>query len=344
MILSVHFTSMTRIEITGDKALRNFKITLGTVSMVLMASSLLIIPQTPAHAQETLELCVSRFGTVRTPIRNRSCLRHETSIMVNVEGPQGEQGPIGPAGPIGETGAQGPAGADGEQGLQGAAGADGAQGPQGEPGAAGVDGLSCWDLNGDGSGDDIEDINNDNQFTALDCAGPQGVAGQNGQDGVDAEVREYFIGNTGPAGGFVFYLTDDGLHGLEAAPVDADQGLLAEWGCLGESVAGATGTRLGSGKKNTQHIVDQCGAGTAADLADAYEVNGYYDWYLPSRDELSLMYSELHQMGIGGFASDFYWSSSESNIVFAWGQFFVSGSRSDSNKGLTRRVRAVRAF
>lgn len=56
-------------------------------------------------------------------------------------------------------------------------------------GRDGEDGLSCWDLDGDGVADPEEDVNGDGDFTALDCVGAAGVngvdgpAGDPGQDG-----------------------------------------------------------------------------------------------------------------------------------------------------------------
>ena len=49
----------------------------------------------------------------------------------------------------------------------------------------------------------------------------------------------------------------------------------------------------------------------AAGVADDYVVNGKTDWWLPSRNELAKMRENLNEKGVGGFASDFYWSSSE---------------------------------
>lgn len=72
-------------------------------------------------------------------------------------------------------------GEPGAQGEQGAPGVPGEQGPAGEPGA---DGLSCWDLNGDGVADPAEDINGDGDFNALDCQGADGLDGQPGEPGL----------------------------------------------------------------------------------------------------------------------------------------------------------------
>ena len=92
-------------------------------------------------------------------------------------GPQGDQGatgPIGPLGPQGDQGATGPIGPLGPQGDQGATGPIGPLGPQGDQGDTGPqgsDGLSCWDLDGDGIADPGEDINGDGLYNAVDCHG-----------------------------------------------------------------------------------------------------------------------------------------------------------------------------
>lgn len=164
--------------------------------------------------------------------------------------------------------------------------------------------------------------------------------------------KRYAIGDIGPAGGRVFYVTDDGLLGLEAAPVDQADPLVsgAEWGCVNFLIVGADGERIGRGARNTGDILGGCATtGIAADLADAYVLNGYTDWYLPSKDELNLMYSNIGPGNtttgnVGGFASSFYWSSSEISDVLARVEFFGNGFQGDDLKSSTHGVRAVRAF
>ena len=72
---------------------------------------------------------------------------------------------------------EGPAGSPGRDGPGGATGA------AGPAGTAGVDGVDCWDLNGNGLEDASEDINQDGQFNALDCRGPDGPQGPSGTSG-----------------------------------------------------------------------------------------------------------------------------------------------------------------
>ena len=157
--------------------------------------------------------------------------------------------------------------------------------------------------------------------------------------------RTYNIGDTGPAGGIVFYVYGGGKHGLEAAP--GDQSVGARWCSTSDDITGATGLAVGDGQANTAAILAGCTGGTtgiAAQLASEYSLNDYTDWFLPSKDELALMYTELHLNGVGGFASSYYWGSSQSDSFYAWVQYFYDGSQGINGKGVTRRVRAVRAF
>jgi len=131
-------------------------------------------------------------------------------------------------------------------------------------------------------------------------------------------------------------------HGLIAAT--ADQSTYIQWCSDSNTNTGATETGIGSGAANTTLIVSNQGAGTyAAKLCDDLILNGYYDWYLPSKDELNKLY--LNKDVVGGFVeSTNYWSSSEYDAVFAWRQSFPDGYQYYAFKVSHVRVRAVRAF
>ena len=74
-------------------------------------------------------------------------------------------------------------------------------------------------------------------------------------------------------------------------------------------------------------------------------LGGYSDWFLPSKDELNEIYVNLYSQGIGGFASDSYWSSTEYNNGSAWKQHFLNGGdQSNGGKDSGYYVRAIRAF
>ena len=160
----------------------------------------------------------------------------------------------------------------------------------------------------------------------------------------------YSLRDIGPAGGWIFY--DDEADGvddiigaryLEAAPTD--QSTSAEWGCHETEISGADGTAVGTGKQNTIDILNECAtSGIAADICADLSLGGYSDWFLPSKDELNLMYENLKVFVIGGFADDYYWSSSEISAYYAWIQNFTNDFQGGSHKDPTYGVRAVRAF
>ena len=148
-------------------------------------------------------------------------------------------------------------------------------------------------------------------------------------------------------GGIIAYLYVPGdsgyvageTHGLIAASSDQSTG--AQWGCYGTSVSG-TSTALGTGAANTAIVSAACGVGTAARLCADLDIAGFSDWYLPSRDELEKLY--INRASIGGFATGFYWTSSEANATNAWFIFFNDGGTSNYIKNSTFYVRAVRSF
>jgi hypothetical protein len=157
----------------------------------------------------------------------------------------------------------------------------------------------------------------------------------------------YALGGRGLAGGWIFYdkgRVTDGWRFLEAAPADLDY---AQWGAYGTNLSGMA-TEVGTGKRNTQVIVEYLRgtgeSGRAAQLCTAYRGGGYSDWFLPSKDELDLMYKNLKQKGLGNFLDLWYWSSSQFNYNHSWVQNFGDGSQDYYYKNLTYSVRCVRAF
>ncbi|MBC7875462.1 MAG: DUF1566 domain-containing protein [Ferruginibacter sp.] len=125
-------------------------------------------------------------------------------------------------------------------------------------------------------------------------------------------------------GGIIFYSDSASEHGLIAAEND-----------------------LGSTKDSVYNWIE------AMNKCDNLILNGYDDWFLPKLDTLKLMYNTIGpgaiapNTNIGGFSSDQYWSSSESEYYFdkAWSQYFDDGYQNGNPKDdSTFRVRAVRAF
>jgi hypothetical protein len=162
----------------------------------------------------------------------------------------------------------------------------------------------------------------------------------------------YAVGDEGPARGFIFYDVGEVVNGwryLEAAPSITER--TASWGGNGSNVAG-TQTAVGTGKQNTDIIVIWLGlfggTGKAAQICNDMIYKGYNDWFLPSTDELNLMYKNLKQNGLGEFGNGNYWSSSQYYENVAYGINFGNGSVSYGNKNIYGdsyyTVRAIRAF
>ena len=105
------------------------------------------------------------------------------------------------------------------------------------------------------------------------------------------------------------------VHGIIAAEIDNP---VKDWGCAGTFLAGANGTAIGTGLQNTNDIINLCTSTTnAANYSAALTLNGYSDWFLPSKDEMLLLYNARTQ--IGGFATNgWYVTSSQFSNNFVW--------------------------
>jgi DUF1680 family protein len=174
-----------------------------------------------------------------------------------------------------------------------------------------------------------------------------------GEMAVWLSTSEYTVGDTGPAGGLIFYVNPnhakDGWRYLEVAPVDQSAG--AKWGCFRRAITGARGTAIGTGRQNTLDMLAACAEpDTAAHLCATYRLNGVGGWFLPSRDELAALYAGLNAGGVGpvggGAADNFtYWTSSQQTADMASHiDFADSGRQHYDDKDFPRRVRAIRAF
>ncbi len=171
------------------------------------------------------------------------------------------------------------------------------------------------------------------------------------------------IGDEHEGGLVVYFLKEDDagyvegeVRGLVVAPTDADA---AQWGGrCGDDIE--TETAIGSGSQNTENIVayheglddyadnpSQChrdNDGTVAAISAAsYESGGFDDWYLPSHEELQLVYRNAHARGLGDFQDTQYWSSSLDGGL-GHNINFEDGSGWTTSKDVTYKVRPVRSF
>lgn len=107
-----------------------------------------------------------------------------------------------------------------------------------------------------------------------------------------------------------------------------------EWGGHGKETANAN--HEFDGLANTKALAD--GSHPAADWAARLNINGFNDYYLPARRELSLCYANTPEL----FEKEWHWSSTQSSASFAYVQDFSNGYQSLYRKVDDCRVRAVR--
>ena len=245
------------------------------------------------------------------------------NLNASSAGATGATGPQGPAGDAGINGAAGDNGVDGAPGPQGPIGLTGAVGATGAAGATGATGpQGPIGLTG-----------------AAGATGPQGPIGLTGTNAGVGGFTHYL----GEAfnGGIIYYLYkgSDGLeHGLIVALTEST----GKWQTTGTLV---NANRTEDGAYNTTLMTGSPAATYIATLGAG--------WYLPSIDELGLLYYNRYsaQKGLrtGGNTllsnTAIYWSSSEFNAALAYTFYFATGSSTNVyGKPDTYSVRGVRAF
>jgi hypothetical protein len=139
-----------------------------------------------------------------------------------------------------------------------------------------------------------------------------------------------------------------GWRYLEAAPADLPRPSKA----VSENInqRDCAERLVGKGNSNTQAIMAIAagmggGFGWAAQACDAFSLNGFNDWFLPSLDELHWMYGNLHSKGLGEFRNEWYWSSTaDGNGNGNWfrTENFSDGKQDSFRGGTEHRVRPVR--
>jgi hypothetical protein len=101
-------------------------------------------------------------------------------------------------------------------------------------------------------------------------------------------------------------------------------------GSTNYTITGFTSTADGS--SNTAGLVALADAGApydAATFCDGLARHGYSDWYLPSRDELNLLWNVGDPLAGVDTSGSWYWTSTEDDSDDAWLQRFSDGLQSD---------------
>lgn len=173
-----------------------------------------------------------------------------------------------------------------------------------------------------------------------------GCKKNNSKDAVTQEPI-HTVGET-YQGGVIVYLLKSGdagydankQHGLIAAHSDQNGGSVIAWGATG--AVGVTGNAIGLGQANTIKIVAFYSASSyAAHICNNLTLNGFDDWYLPSKEELIKLYQVKNSINI---SNDRYWSSTEADAATAVIIRFMDGVAINQTKTITNKVRAVRSF
>ena len=168
----------------------------------------------------------------------------------------------------------------------------------------------------------------------------------------DSAARVYNIGDIGPGGGLVFLISGGLTYEMAPKTWGANETTGIQW-CSDQSNSVTTSTAVGTGSANTTAMLTSVSpfvacTSSAPNAVRAYDGGGFTDWFLPSQDELNEMWLYSQVVGFNtatyGFASGFYWGSSQGNAVSAWIQDLGNGSQGVGGKASALRVRPVRAF
>ncbi len=174
----------------------------------------------------------------------------------------------------------------------------------------------------------------------------------------------YQIGEEGPAGGIVFYDKGDyslGWRYIEVANTDLD---FFEWGCFGSFINNTNSTQIGKGffnsvsisnyhdnlinYYNNPSVCNSLNNGTVvAKEGLLFEQNNNSDWFLPSLEELDLMYQNLYLNNLGNLSSSNYWSSTQIDEDNAMTIDFATGNNVPKTKIPAQnniKARAIRYF
>jgi hypothetical protein len=152
------------------------------------------------------------------------------------------------------------------------------------------------------------------------------------------------IGSEAPIAGSGFYLgkVGDGTSYMYVAPRSTE--VQKAWGSSG-MLRNTTSTIDGVANTNTLYALGSA-AHPAAYYAKTLTTGGYSTWYLPAKDELTILYSNKSATPFAtadSFVGGYHWSSTENSASGAWRRHLGTGTLGGGAKNTgTYYVRAVR--
>ena len=125
----------------------------------------------------------------------------------------------------------------------------------------------------------------------------------------------YAVGDTGPGGGIIIYYEEHGfelegygeVHYLEAAPEDLGRLVWFDGNWQFVPDASNLNAGIGTGRHNTILLHGLSEETEAATACINYRGGRFSDWFLPSKDELNILWENRSLLNLKSFN---YWSSS----------------------------------
>lgn len=167
----------------------------------------------------------------------------------------------------------------------------------------------------------------------------------------------YTAGQPGPFNGLIAFAKDTYSEGWKYIEISTSDLLQEEWGCTTASIGLASNDEIGTGLMNSiaianyhqginyfanPNLCSNLNNGTVTAKSALLSAPTQLNWFLPSIEELQLMYTNLHLNGQGNFENTIYWSSTQATSNTAYGLDFNTGTvieiPKNSSTAKTRKI------
>jgi len=156
-----------------------------------------------------------------------------------------------------------------------------------------------------------------------------------------SSLTTYTTGQVGPNNGIIAHVKDTFSEGWKYIELSNEDLTQEEWGCTNASINLANNNEIGTGLMNSigianyheeinyfsnPNLCSNLNNGTVTAKTALLSTPTINNWFLPSIEELQLLYSNLHLNGQGNFDNAIYWSSTQASINTAFGLDFSTGT------------------